>query len=175
MKPLLGIVLAALCALAQDNGTVVHSCGPENVNFDVKLDKTLTLPKREPGKALVYVIQDGFEFSAKCLKCPATARVGLDGAWVGANNNLSWLSFSVAPGSHHLCAALQASKLFRSIVTQRVSLTSFTAQAGLTYYFRVRLLYGEGGPPLVDLLPINTDEGRFLVSSYYPSVSKPKK
>ena len=174
VRCLLVLLLTTACALAQDMRLVAAACGPENLTFDVVLDKTLALPKLEPGKALVYVIQDQFYF-AGCLKCPNTTRVGLDGAWMGANNKPSWVSFQVAPGPHHLCVDLQASKVFRAPESGRVSLAGFTAQAGLTYYFRVRLLYGEGGPPLVDLSAINTDEGRFLVSSYYPSVSKPKK
>ncbi len=172
MKPLVVLLLAASCALPQEG--LAPACGPEDVNFEVKLDKTLTLPKPAPGKALVYVIQDSF-YVTGCLKCPKIARVGLDGAWMGANQGLSWVSFPVTPGAHHLCADLQASKLVRPIVPQRISLTSFTAEPGNTYYFRVRLLYGEGGPPSVDLASVNADEGKLLVGSYYPASSKPKK
>ena len=174
VRLLLLLLLVASSALPQDMRLVAAACGPESVTFDVELNKTLALPKPEPGKALVYVIQDQFYF-AGCLKCPKTTRVGVDGAWMGANHAPSWVSFSVPPGPHHLCVDLQAAKVFRATEPGRISLASLAAQAGATYYFRVRLLYGEGGPPLIDLTPIDRDEGQFLLSSYYPSASKPKK
>lgn len=151
------------------------SCGPNQVKFDVKLDKAQhTLAQPETGKALVYVIEV-FQRPAGELLTP-TIRVGLNGAWVGANHGNSYFSFSVDSGEQHLCTNWQSS--IGQLASQH-SLTSFTAEAGKTYFFRVQTHVesdGRGsGVWSIDLQPINADEGKYLIASSPLSVSKAQK
>lgn len=107
----------------------------------------------------------------------------MDGSWVGANDGNSYFFFSVTPGEHHLCVD-QQTKSASDIRT--VSLNFFTAEAGKTYYFRARVkpnydleLTGkENYPPvswILDLDPINSDEGQYLVAASASSVWRLKK
>ncbi len=94
--------------------------------------------------------------------------------WVGAQHHDSWLSFSVQPGDHHLCADLQGEG-GGSAEPKRISLTSFTAEARTVYYFRVRTTNDRLGWTAVDVGAVNADEGELLVTSYPPSSSQPQK
>src|SRR5260370_14030148 len=89
----IGIFLAVFASplLAQEPAPAASArggCGPSEAYFDVK-----TEPKQHPGatadagKALVYLFED-------IERCP-TMRVGLDGAWIGANKGKSYFFFSV--------------------------------------------------------------------------------
>lgn len=138
------------------------ACGPSNTKFAVETQASPhKLQQRDSGKALVYVIEQNL------LEAPdITARVGLDGAWVGANHGNSYLFFSVAPGEHHLCADWVSGLL----PTGRIaSLAPLMAEAGKTYYFRLRI------SPYFDLDPVNSDEGKLLIASSLLSISHPKK
>ena len=78
---------ASACAQAQ-SATLPAACGPDDVSFNVTLDKSQHLLEHSrPGKALAYFFQD-----------EAWAKIGLDGAWVGTNRGHSYLSVSVEPG-----------------------------------------------------------------------------
>jgi hypothetical protein len=175
MKRTIVAFLFASCAFAGDQGVIARACGPEAVTFDVKVGQPLAaLPKPEGGKALVFVIQERRLFGG-CIKCTPTVRIGVDGKWVGAQHHDSWLSFSVQPGGHHLCADLQAEK-GESAEPKRISLTSFTAEPSTVYYFRVRTtLEDYSGWTTVDVGALNSDEGELLVTSYPPSSSQPQK
>ncbi len=73
--------LFAASGLAQNSSS---ACGPENVSFNVTLDKShSSLPEPEPGKAMVVLIQDfgGQKFG---IGVHVTTRIGVDGSWVGA-------------------------------------------------------------------------------------------
>ncbi len=175
MKRTIVAIFAASCAFAGDKGVIARACGPESVTFDVKTAQALAaLPNPDAGKALVFVIQDR-RLVGECIKCTPTVRIGVDGNWVGAQHHDSWLSFSVQPGGHHLCADLQASERGRSAEPKRISLTSFTAEAGTVYYFRVRTTNDRLGWTTVDVGAVNRDEGELLVTSYPPSSSQPQK
>jgi hypothetical protein len=159
-------LLLATSAFAQGpSGGVTSACGPMGANFDVKLDKsqhTLALP--DPGKALVYFIQEkGADTFA------ATTGVGLDGAWVGTNKNDSHFAVSVEPGVHHVCANVQS---FRGHL---LGLVHFTAEAGKIYYFDAQIIYGEESKPHLFLAPADSDQAMYLIESYPLSVSTPKK
>ena len=178
MRVALMFLFLASSALAQSQPASTPpstSCGPSQVKFDVKLDNTQhSLGQPEPGKALIYVIEV-FQRPPGELGIP-TIRVGLNGAWVGANHGSSYLSFSVDPGEHHLCTNWQS--VFKRLSDQH-SLTSFTAQAGKTYFFRVQVYEesagGKGQFWTIDLQPVDTDEGNYLLASAPLSLSKPKK
>jgi hypothetical protein len=108
-----------------------------------------------------------------------TARVGVDGAWVGANRGNSYLFFSTTPGEHHLCTDWISNLLLAG--HRLVSVGNFTAEAGKVYYFRVRTSGGpssylkdSGRSASIDLGPVNSDEGKLLVASSVWSNSQPQ-
>jgi hypothetical protein len=181
MKTAFVVIFLASSAFAQNPDRLPHTqsaCGPLNAEFQIKMDSSQT-PDFQPevGKALVYVAEDQKFHAAKDV----TARVGLDGAWVGATRGDSYVFFSVDPGEHHLCADWRSTLLSNG---RLVSLFGFTAEPGKVYYFRVRTT---GGPSsmldrsaldesaLLDLDLINSDEGKLLVSTSPYSASHPKK
>jgi hypothetical protein len=160
--------------LAQDRAAMtaaVSACGQANTKFAVKQDQTQPPSKPESGKALVYVIEDMGQWDRGCLGGCITIRVGLDGAWIGANQGNTHFSFSVLPGEHHLCANWQSSLAERSSM---YSLADFNAEAGKVYYFRTRV-WASGNVPFLDLDPVNNDEGRYQVAASPPAISNPKK
>jgi hypothetical protein len=120
----------------------------------------------EAGKALIYVIED--------IERGPTMRVGLDGAWVGANKGKSYFFFSVDAGNHQLCTKWQ-SGVFKKTAERIGSATTFTAEAGKVYYFRIQVYERSERDSTVKLEPVETAEGQFLVSSSWFSTSHPKR
>jgi Protein of unknown function (DUF2846) len=143
------------------------ACGPANVNFDVKFDyQGQHLPTYNPSQALVYFVQtQNLDVINRF-----TVRVAVDGAWVGANHGDSYFFTAVEPGAHHLCARWQ-SKLSRA---QVITLNDLDAEAGKTYYFRIKIA-GERAAFSFDLLKTNPDEARLLIERSPYSISQPKK
>ncbi len=149
------------------------SCGSASVQFEIKTEKKRPLAQPAPDKALVYVVEN---LRAGCFLCDTTTKIGLDGTWMGATKGNSYLSFSLDPGEHHLCAKLQS----ESSSSETTSLASFIADAGGTYYFRVRLTdqnnSGKGGVQwALDLDPLDRDQGQFMIESYEASSYRKKK
>jgi hypothetical protein len=167
-------VFLALSAFvqAQSRGSSQGACGPKEVRFDAVTTRGNS-PVLETDKALVYV-------SEVFKKVPGewgdpTIRIGLDGAWMGATRANSYLAFSVDPGEHHLCTNWQ-SHLKR--LSREAAFTGFTAEAGKNYYFRARVGYqtvGTATTMTLDLDPVNSDEGQYLVASSPASTSRPQK
>ena len=91
------LMLLAVSAFAQEQpGAVAAACGPKEA-FEVKLDQSQhILVQPDPGKARIYFVQD--IGAVNCLGGCGT-KIGLDGAWVGANKQNSYFSVSVEPGS----------------------------------------------------------------------------
>jgi len=169
MKSLFIFLIFAISAFAEDKPAVVaQACGSKEIEFDVKRDQSQhALAPPEPGKARIYFVQDFGQ--THCFgNCGITVRMGLNGGWVGANQDNSYFSVSVDPGEHHLCAVPQSWNLKRL-----VGLAHFTAEAGKTYYFRTRL-FGEQNQQLIDLMQIDSDQAVYLIASYPLSVSHPK-
>jgi hypothetical protein len=153
------VMLFAVSAFTQVPRTVTAACGPEKVSLNVKLDKTQhTLAQPEPGRALVYFIQEG-----------GTAQIGLDGAWVGANKNSSYFAISVEPGEHHVCADVRTP---RGIPGVPVGFLHFTAEAGRVYYFDARVVYGSQA--YLFLGAVDSDQAKYMIASYPLSVPTPK-
>jgi uncharacterized protein DUF2846 len=164
MKSALIALLFAASAFAQEPSAVATSaCGLNSSSFQVKLDTSQhTIVQPDPGKALVYFIQEkGSDTFA------VTTKVGLDGAWVGANKNSSYFAVSVEPGEHHVCANVQS---FRG---HPVGFVHFTAEAGKVYYFDGRVVYGEASDLYFFLGAVDDDQARYLIDSLAMSVSTP--
>jgi hypothetical protein len=97
-------------------------------------------------------------------------KIGIDGAWVGADQHNSYFSVSVEPGEHHVCANRQS---HFARINQMAALAHFTAEAGKVYYFRTRT-FGDKSQALLDLDPVDSDQGQYLVASYPLSVAHAK-
>ncbi len=166
---LIAMFLAVSAFGQQESGALAAACGPKGTSFDVKLDRSQhALAQPEPGKALVYFIQDFG--NVNCLGSCMTTKIGLDGAWVGANQDNSYFYVSVEPGEHHVCANPQ-SHVGR--ISRIVALAHFTAEPGKVYYFRARATMG-GNQILFDLDPVDSEQAKYLISSYPLSTAHPK-
>jgi hypothetical protein len=170
MRTTLVVMLLAACSFAQEgSGVVSAACGPKNSNFDAKRDESQhALVQPEAGKARIYFIQD--VGVVRCLGACFTTKIGLDGAWVGADERNSYFSVSVEPGEHHVCANRQSHFAQGS---QMVALAHFTAEAGKVYYFRART-FGGNELGFLDLDAVDSDQAHYLIASYPLSVSHPK-
>jgi hypothetical protein len=169
---ILGFLFPRL-VLAQDRGAVAAfeaARGPKDEKCDVKVDEKHH-PNAQPdaSKAIVYVVQDLSQ--SDCLTKCLTTKVGIDGAWVGANADTSYIFYYAQPGEHHLCVNWQAR--FQKL-SRQYSLAKFVAEPGKTYYFRVRLLGWSEGKYL-DLDTVNSDQGEYLIALLPYSVCHPKK
>jgi uncharacterized protein DUF2846 len=165
MRTLLVMLALVVSALAQEQpSAVAAACGPRET-FEVKLDQSQhTVAQPDPGKARVYFVQD--VGAVNCLGA-CGAKIGLDGAWAGANKQNSYFSVSVEPGEHHLCASTGP-----QFSPHTLAFAHFTAEAGKVYYFRVRPFSEKD--QLLNIEPIDSDEARFLIASYPLSESHPK-
>jgi len=178
MKTILVAILFPLFASplhAQDQASAARAaagCGPDQVNFDVKSDKKHhPAPKPEPGKALVYVFQDVKEGDALNFGSPTT-KVGLDGAWVGANHGNSYFFFSSDPGNHHVCAAWQSSL---PEYAKLASAADLAVEVGKSYYLLVRVKDRPDHLPDVKMEHIDPAEAQLLIASSSLSTSHVKK
>jgi hypothetical protein len=144
------------------------------VNFDAQASSSRAAARLQPGKALVYLVED-FRKAPGELGNP-TIRVGLDGAWMGATRANTYLFFSVDPGEHHLCTSWQ-SRLKR--LSRLAAFARFGAAPGRIYYFCARITYssypGGAANMNLDLYPLDPDEGQYLVSTFRFSDSHPRK
>ena len=68
-----------------------------------------------------------------------------------------------------MCIALQS-----SLVAPRVELAHFTAAPDTVYYYRTRLVFSRS-VELLELDPLDSDQGKYLIDSFPLSVSAPKK
>jgi hypothetical protein len=162
MKTALIVLLLAASAFSQTpSGSATSACGPKRDTVQVKLDNSQhTLAQPDPGKALVYFIQEkGLDVFG------VTTRIGIDGVWVGANKNSSYFAVSVVAGEHHMCAKVQ------SFHGHPVGLAHFTAEAGRIYYFDGRVVYGEASDLYFFLGAVDSDQGKYLIDSLPLSVS----
>lgn len=145
------------------------TCGPWDFRFDAELDASPQAPiEPEPGKAIVYFIQDAGTLHT--LGYPTT-RMAIDGKWLGVNKKNSYFAVSVMPGERHLCAAEETRTPW-----EHVELTHFVAEAGKIYYFRLRRpLSPNGSTIFMEFRLADDDEAKYLISSFPISVSHPKK
>jgi hypothetical protein len=169
--PLVALLFAAFASASAQNPSspLPPACGPNNVDFDVKLDKSphaLTPP--ESGKARIYILQDiGVAGPPGFTTATGPTMFAVDGAWAGAIHGAAYFSIPVDPGEHHICAA---TRYFDRVAgTSVLALAHLHTEAGKSYYYRLRL--GE----YIELEPLDTDEGDFVIPNYPLSISHPKK
>ena len=170
MKALGLILVIAAAVTAQDpKALAAAGCGPSEVRFNVKTTKNHPNVLAENGKALVYVIEDFVAWKEiGCLGggCSSIIRTGLDGSWIGAVKDNSYLSFAVEPGEHNVCGGWQ---IPRKWFQYSVSATAFTAEPGKTYYFVARV------NERFTLEKIDKAEGQALISTRKFSTFSEKK
>jgi hypothetical protein len=171
------VLLFVSPVLAQEStqtALVAAGCGLNDIRFDVKTNKKLhPTAQPDPGKALVYVIGDSwFDHVAIHVGTPPT-RFGVDGKWVGANGYRSYFFFPVEPGEHRLCTSIQS--ILKGQVKSSTAATSFTAEAGKSYFFRTntpdRPVPGEE----VELVPVDPPEAQVLLAATAFSTFRLKK
>jgi len=121
----------------------------------------------EPGKARIYFIHDSGAVTAVFTLAEPTM-LGVDGAWVGANHGNSYFSISVDPGEHHVCASSWYSREAKLVV-----LAHLQTEADRTYFYRTRLVVLRDTQYL-ELDPVDSDEGKYLIASYPLSISHSK-
>lgn len=127
------------------------ACGPADARFQVTFAPESGQSAVPQGVATVYVIE---------TPVSPTLRIGLNGAWVGAEKAASYISFPVPPGMNHLCVQWQSK--FNGIAST-VALNSVDAQPDHVYYFIVSLLHPIGLNRL-RLEALNEGEGKELVA-----------
>jgi hypothetical protein len=152
------------------------ACGDDGVKFDVSTQKSAAPPAAPAdGKAQIIFIENenmGLGFGRH-----ATVRFGMDGAWVGADNDNSYFVADVAPGEHHLCVSWQSAL---GMLKKSIDVSSFTAEAGKVYYFAANInitaINGASGPGVTSgggganiqfgLGQLNDDEGKYRVKAW---------
>ena len=163
------LLLFAWPAFAQESESAARTaagCGPGSTHFEVSTDKKQhPAPPPDSGKAIVFVVED--------IERGPTMKVGLDGAWVGANKGKSYFFFSVDPGEHHLCTNWQSS-VFKQTAKRIGSATTIVTEAGKTYYFRI-MVDGESASRNIRLTPVEKAEAQFLIAASPLSTSHSKK
>jgi len=169
-KAILTVLLFASPVFAQDPAPTTAAgggCGPSEAQFDVKTnDKQHPVALPEAGKALIYIFED--------MVHGPTMRVGLDGAWIGANKGKSYFFFSVDPGDHQVCTNWQ-SGVFNNRARRVGSAIRFKAEAGKVHFFRTQFYERTELDRNVKLEPVESAEGQFLISSSPFSTFHPKK
>jgi hypothetical protein len=161
---LMSAVASAQSALAVKQAEA--ACGDPHVSFDVSQSSaSLESQPIAPNQARVYVIEDA-EYDPSGLGATTpTIRLGLDGQWVGATTEWSYIVFPVEAGNHHLCARWQTKFPGR----WGVVLAQMTAISGQSYYFRVHVLNGLYAPDM-EISPVDPDEAKLLIAESKPAV-----
>jgi hypothetical protein len=175
-KSLVILFLLTLPVFAQDQAAAARAaagCGPKEINFDVKTDgKQHPMPEPESGKSLIVIFQaEKRDSNINYLGRHPTTRVGLDGAWIGANRGKSYLFHATEPGDHRLCSDWQSSLHSGELG----SAVTFTAEAGKVYYSQANIEERPNYPAGVKLEQIDGAQGQFLIASSSLSSSQAKK
>jgi hypothetical protein len=144
------------------------SCGDDKVRFDVKTQKDPPpAPAPGAGKAQFVFVEtmDKGDKYHHCLACDATTRVGLDGAWVGANHGDSYFTLDVDPGPHNVCADWQS---ITAQIDRKSGEATVNAEAGKVYYFQIAVVVHEASNPNLSVremmfAPIPPQNGELLL------------
>jgi hypothetical protein len=167
------LLMAAIFAAGQAApARSAGGCGPDKVQFNVTTDKHQhPTAKDEPEKAVVYVFSDELHTPNVSYFGGPTARVGLDGTWVGATRGESYFFTAVDPGNHEICTRWQ-SKLQR--FSKLGSAADFAAEAGKIYYFRITVDIRQEREPAIKLEAVDNADGQLQIATRAFSTSRPK-
>ncbi len=150
---------------------VAAACGSTEANFTVKhaFDYAgLTQPPMR--EALVYIIESMPDYPWVTKK----VNIGLDGAWLGATDANTHISFAVTQGTHHLCAVYQGHA--ESMDEEgHTLLLNLKAEAGHTYYIRYHAMFLKDSPGIAFFEKVDDDEGQYLVQRTAEATSTLKK
>jgi len=140
-------------------------CGPNEMQFDAKTDKTQH-PQAPPdaARAVIYIFSERISFDQ-------TYRIGMDGKWMGAARDESYFFFTAEPGEHRLCWDVQKGQ---EKLTDQGAATTFTAEAGKVYCFESTVFERNEITQKRKFELIDGAEGLFLVSSWPLSASRPR-
>ncbi len=177
MKALAGIVgvagmvvgMAGAQVPARSAPATVAACGVMSQNFSVTEGASPKMGEQVPaGKALVYLLEDIRHTPLNTTNF----RVGVDGKWLGATRDKTYLSFAVEPGEHHLCVDVQGHAWGQ--LEQGITLRRLKVEEGKTYYLRARMVWGKNTLPLIFVEQVDDDEGQLLLQTMSPAVWQPK-
>jgi len=146
------------------------ACGPQPANYVVTHEAGSSAAVRVPAdKAMVYVIEQMPDYPFITKK----VNVGLDGAWIGATDAQSYISFTIDPGVHHMCAVYQG-KAAGMDSEGHILLLHLKAEAGKTYYVRYHAFFSKETPGIAFFELVDEDEGQLLLqrSEHATSVLK---
>ncbi len=162
MKAILAVLLFASPLLAQDQPAPAPAatrggCGPSELQFDVQRNSNQhPVAPAETGKAVIYIFED--------MENGPTMKIGVDGAWIGANKGKSYFFFSVEPGEHQVCTNWQ-SGVFKKTAQRIGSAMTLKVEAGKVYYLRLQVYERSERDHNIKLEPVETAEGQFLISA----------
>jgi len=170
MKPRVVVMLicASLLAAVQASAKTIlpDACGDDSIKFDVSAKKNQPPPAPPAdGKAQIVFIENENQMIGPFMY--ATIRFGMDGAWVGANNNNSYFVVNVDPGVHHLCVSWQSAV---GRIKKAIDVAKVTAEAGKIYYFAADVKVTAAGEHNVNidfgLSQLDDDEGAYRVKAW---------
>jgi hypothetical protein len=163
------------------------ACGEDTAEFKVETQPApLPLAAPEAGKAEIVFIETFDKTGFSFFSGQATTRIGVDGAWVGANHGDSYFTVGVMPGEHHLCANWQSNS---DSERKKVGVTMFTAEVGKIYYYQVKITVrihpgkpcGSKGTQCggytersLDLTELNEDDAKYRIKVSPQSTATPK-
>jgi len=156
-------------ALPARSAELPGACGPEKSDFKVEVAAASVGPAA-PGAGMAQIIfLETVDAQGPFVDTNAGARIGIDGAWVGAANGDSQVVSNVTPGEHHVCANWPGGD---DPFWKRTALSRFNAEPGRTYYFRVEIdqkQYFMGSAlhstdHTLRLEAVDSDEGKYLAS-----------
>ena len=160
-------------ALAQATAInpIANACGSQPANYVVTHDHApLTQAPALAGKALVYIIERMTNYPIITKK----VNIGLDGTWLGATDAQSYISLTMDPGVHHLCAVYQG-KAAGMDQEGHTLLLHLNAEAGKTYYLRYHAFFSKDSPGIAFFEAVDEDEGQLLLQQSEHATSALKK
>lgn len=163
--------------------TLPDACGDDKTQFDVKTAKNQPAPApADLAKARIIFVEFVDKSNAGlCIGCNFTSRVGVDGAWAGANKGNSYFVLDVAPGAHHLCTDWQTTN---GELRTDIGVAALNAEAGKTYYYQITFKQNPGVTNLpngrvmsssawsLDLALVSEDEGKFAMKTSAVATAK---
>ena len=169
------VLLVAARLYGQDQPTDLRAaagCGPARIQFNVKTDKKQhTVAQPEPGKALIYVFSEYISERGYQTIGHVTTRVGMDGNWMGASHQSSYMFFSAEPGAHRLCSDVQSMFAPKNLSAA----ADLSAKPGKTYYYRVVVKDTHIEPVHIVMSPMDEAEGLLMIAKSALSISQAKK